>query len=124
MLLLEKLIIKEQMNYTKHYIKLLRKVNESSDPIRTDDSYSDLDIQLLRELINENYLKGAFSNPDIKRPTIMDMNSTVKGRVFQNELEQQLKDKTVVGRILKYVHVYIAFALGLFAHLITSMMSR
>lgn len=79
------------MDHTKHYIKLLRIVNESPNPIRADNDYSDLDIKLLIELIKEGFLEGTLSNPNVEKPTIMDLKPTVKGRKYQEELEQNTK---------------------------------
>lgn len=112
------------MNYTEHYIKLLRIVNESSQPIRADNDYSNLDIRLFVELINVNYLMGTPSNPNIEKPTIMDMKPTVKGRIFQNDLEQKLYERTFKGKMLKHVPLYIAFALGLLTNIITFFLLR
>ena len=79
------------MKYEKHYIELLRIVNESSHPIRADNDYSDLDIKLFVELINEGLLKGTLSNPNVEKPTIMDLRPTAKGRKYQEELERNTK---------------------------------
>lgn len=107
------------MNYTKKYIELLRTINEAKTPINTDNNDSDIDVQLYSELVEEEYINGkinAFISGERKR--VIYMLPTVKGRIFQNKLEQELKEQTFLGNINKHAAIIIGIVLGLGCNLI------
>lgn len=82
------------MNNTEQYIKVLKEVNKSSESSgtfhigRSDPNYSDLDKQLLIELIVDGYAKGRPDRAN-KKIFILNVSPTVKGRKYLEELEQK-----------------------------------
>jgi hypothetical protein len=84
------------MSYTEQYLKVLRKVNESSGIIhigRRDKNYSDSDKQLLIELIGDGYANGRPQHIN-KEIQILEVSPTFKGRELLEELEQRLTTET------------------------------
>lgn len=109
------------MNYTEQYIKLLKKVNKSSDPlniIATDKSYSGTDKKLLTELIDSGFINCKRHSPK-GMMHFTHMSPTVKGRIFQDKLEQEQNERTFKGRMTKFSPLYIAFFLGVLTNIIT-----
>lgn len=110
------------MNYIKQYINILRIVNESEDSKTSEIiPHTALNVQLVKELIEEGYLIGSPMLIDLnyaKQDDFKKMTSTVKGRIFQNDLEQKLKDQTFLGKINKHVAIIIGFVLGIGCNLI------
>ncbi len=113
------------MDYTKKYIELLRTINESETPINTDGNDSDLDIQLYSELVQAEYLDGRIQEYiSGERKEVISMLPTIKGRIYQNKLEQELKEQTFKGRILKHVPITIAVVLGFFFNAILEILKK
>ncbi|MHC4320805.1 MAG: hypothetical protein ACYST3_00840 [Planctomycetota bacterium] len=108
------------MNYTEQYIKVLKQVNKASESfhiLATDENYSDTDKKLLTELINSGYINCGRHSP--KGMThFTHVTPTVKGRIFQDELEQKQNERTFKGRITKHSSIIIGVLLALFCNVI------
>lgn len=82
-------------------------------PIDTNDINSDLDIRLIFELHEQGYIKGIIDKLlDGSRNRIFDITPTLKGRLFQSNLEKQLEDRTFTGKINKHAAIIIGVILG------------
>lgn len=80
------------MNYNKQCINILRIINNSSKPLRTDKDFSDSDVQLIIQLEKEDYITGNYTYTNTL--PITNIRPTIKGRKYQEELEQkELKPK-------------------------------
>ena len=86
------------MNYTEQCVKLLRNIDKSPNPARTDENFSESDIRLIKELKEEKYLSGNCT-PTNTLP-ITNIRLTVKGHTFLEELEQKLREQTKTPRVL------------------------
>ncbi len=86
------------MNYTKQYVKLLRNIDKSPKPARTDENFSESDIRLIIGLKEEKYLSGNYT-PTNTLP-ITNICLTVKGHAFLEELEQKLREQTKTPKVL------------------------
>ena len=110
------------MSYTEQYIKVLKRVNEASEPfhiLATDKSYSDTDKKLLTELINSGHINCSRLSPQPKGMMhFTHVTPTVKGRIYQDELEQKQKEQTFKGRITKHSSIIIGVLLALFCNVI------
>lgn len=114
------------MNYTEQCIKVLKKVNESSEPFHISSgnkNYSDTDKQILTELINAGYVNGKHRSPN-RVLHFLEVSPTVKSRIFQDDLEQKQNERTLKGRILKYLPITFAVVLGFFFNIILEILKK
>ena len=49
------------MNNNKQLIKILGIINNSSKPMRTDKEFSEADVKLIMQLIDEDYITGKWT---------------------------------------------------------------
>ncbi len=80
------------MNYPKQYIKLLKQINESkSVKDITEKTHTDFERKIFMELFKAGYVDG---RPIYEgRNCIISIRSNAKGREYQEELEQKIKQK-------------------------------
>ncbi len=116
------------MSCIKDYIRLLGTVNNSLTPFHINDNNfpSESDRQLLKELAKDGYIDGEpkYGGDAGKTLMILGASSTIKGRVFQEELEQKLINQTFKGRILKHLPITIAVVLGFFFNTILEILKK
>ena len=74
------------MNDNKQLINILRIINNFRNPMRTDDGFSDSDIQLIIQLKDEDYITGNWAYT--RTLPITNIRPTIKGRKYQEELER------------------------------------
>src|ERR1039457_1345624 len=104
------------MKYQIEYLSILRVFNEHGYPLdKSIDSMTDRQYFAIRELIDDNYLKGEVSDltkegtikHDIFRVTV-----TLKGRLFQDSLEEHIAKRTLRGRLKTLIPIFIAIMVG------------
>lgn len=104
------------MKYTKQYLNILRRVNESNRQIGVGPENCTLSENIaLIELIESGFLKGSVSGEiggnEIKN--ISGIQGTLRGRMFQDDLHKQIHESSLSGKTRKYSIVVLAFLIGL-----------
>ncbi|KHE93881.1 MAG: hypothetical protein K8F52_16825 [Candidatus Scalindua rubra] len=64
------------MDNIKQLVNLLRIINNSSEPLRTDKDFTKSDEQLIRQLLDEDYITGKWEYS--KTFPIKDIRQTIK----------------------------------------------
>lgn len=80
------------MNNNKQLINILRIINNSPKPMRTDKGFSGSDVQLIIQLKDEDYVAGNWTFT--RTLPITNIRPTIKGYKYQKELEKQLITET------------------------------
>ena len=106
------------MNHTELYAKLLKQINNEPEKFHTitGKTHTKQELTALKELIKEEYIAGR----SLQSGDILHIKPTLRGRLFQDELERKLYEQTFKDRILKHLPLYIAFILGVLTNIITS----
>jgi hypothetical protein len=100
------------MNSNKHIINVLRKINTSPSSLRTNKDFSDSEFQLVKQLLDEDYITGKWEFN--YTPPITNIRPTIKSRKYQEELEQK-------NSILKWLieHFWVPLIIALVIAFIT-----
>jgi hypothetical protein len=104
------------MKYQLEYLKILRKFNSHGYPKDMSiDEMSDSEYRAIKELIEGGYLTGnespAIREGNIKHD-ISGISGTLKGRVFQDSLEEEIAKRTLLGRLKASLPFFSAILIG------------
>ncbi len=110
------------MNHTEQYAKLLRQINSEPEKFQTitGKTHTESERKAVRELITDEYIIGR----SLQNGDILQIKPTLKGRLFQDELEQKIYEQTFKGRMLKHVPIIIAVVLGFFFSAILEILKK
>ncbi len=90
------------MNNNKQLINILRIINNSSEPMRTDKDFPGSDVQLIIQLEKEDYITGNYTYTNTL--PITNIRPTIKGSKYQEELEKQTE---LIARMIFFIIILL-----------------